>query len=493
MFNKFSKKREASNLPPKNLTSLPPDLIIKILQYLPVPDLPSVALASRRLKVLSSADDVYIPKLKALNIYASCSQSGSETTDVLNSRLKQLPGGHLFTASARYFEQGSLWGQTIARTPSKDELDEAIGLTVTAHNILSEDNGSKLDEAPAVKPQTTDDKISSILPNPKIIIGAGGLKALKKKANETTMALGRSRNPTSIKTQKSAKELFKEVYVKLYAYFKDFKVGQRDSKVFQDHQNIIEIAEILAKLRLFGKAKFILQCDDINFALETAIEVFESTILGDFEKAYDRNDIGEMRNNSLAAFELNGGLNAVNVFIAKNPIFFDHTFNPSLVSSKLPTVGGPAVGYALADEFASFMDHMLSNCKIQAELVSKVFVPKMDALTLFVNRVFEDSISEYLSAVLLAAKDREGLGIYLHTLATSVYCCTQFLDYISNNPYHVKVDLTKLRTAITSIFAPHTNDYMAKELKHLNVRIDKELKKFDSRVLQVLFNSRKRS
>jgi recyclin-1 len=474
----FRKKKEASNLTPKSLITLPPDLIIKILQYLPVTDLPSVALASRRLKVLSAADDVYIPKLKALAIYASFNQESSENADVLNSKLKQLPGGHLFTASARYFEQGSLWGPTMNSIPSKEALDKVVELAITDHNVLSEP--PIVNEAPIVET-----KISSILPNPKIIIGAGGLKGLKKKSIENKLTVGRSRNPSNnIQTQKSAKELFKDIYIKLYAYFKDFRVDKRgDAKVFQDHQNIIEIGAILSKLRLFGKAKFIPKCDDLNFALETAIEFFESTILGDFEKAYDKNDIVEMRNNALASFELNGGLNAVNVFIAKNPIFFDHTFNPSLVASKLPTVGGPAVGYALADEFASFMDHMLNNCKRQAELVSQVFVPNVDALTNFVNRVFEDSISEYLSAVLLAAKGREGLGIYLHTLATSVYCCTQFLDYIANNPYNVKVNITKLRSSIQSIFAAHTDDYMAKELKHLENRIDKELKKFASVVL----------
>lgn len=473
----LKKKKETASIPAKNLTSLPPDLIIKIFQYLPVPDLPTLALASRRLKVLSAADDVYIPKLKALNINALFNQESSESADVLNSRLKQLPGGHLLTASTKYFEQGSLWGSSLNQSPSKEELQNAIELNNTALEVLVEKDND-------LDPPAIEEKISSILPNPKIIIGSGGLKAFKRKEKQN-LVVGRSRTHSNVKSSKSAKELFKEVYVKLYEYYMDFRVDQRDSKVFQDYQNNIEIGAILAKLRLFSRARFIPECDDINFALETAIEFFESTILGDFEKAYDRNDVNEMRKNALASYELNGGLNTVNVFIAKNPIFFDHTFNPSLVASKLPSVGGPAVGYALADEFAAYMDHMLTNCKRQAELVSQVFVPQVDALTLFVNKVFEDSISEYLSAVLLAAKGREGLCIYLHTLATSVYCCTQFLDFISNNPYHVKVDISKLRLAITSIFSPHTNDYMIQELKHLNVKIEKELKAFGSRVFIV--------
>ena len=421
MFSRSPKKKDPLNVPAKNLTSLPPDLILKIFQYLSVPDIPQVACASRRFKVLSATDEVYIPKLRALGIdvFSKKAVDDSESVEMLNTRLKQLPGGHLLTASIKYLEQGSLWESTANHSASHEELNNAIQLNNAALTVLSnQENDLQTQGSNNIETTTQNDKISSVLPNPKIIIGSGGLKALKKKETKK-MVVGRSRNPSKRNqtNTRAAKEIFKEIYSSLYKYYKDFRSGQRESKVFKDHENIIEIAVILSKLRLFSKAKFIPQCDDINFALESSIEWFESTLLGDFETAYDKNNIQEMRDNALAAYELNGGNNTVNVFIAKNPIFFDHTFNPSL----LPSIGGPAVGYALADEFAEFMDYMLNNCKKQAELVSKVFVPEVDALTLFVNKVFEDSISEYLSAVLSASKAREGVGIYLHTLATSVY------------------------------------------------------------------------
>ena len=489
MFSRTSRKKEPSNVPAKNLTSLPPDLIIKIVQYLSVPDIPQVACASRRFKVLSATDEVYIPKLRALgiDIKNALDFADPEAVGLLNTRLKQLPGGHLLTTSIKYLEQGSLWGSNINQSSSHDELNNAIQLNNTVHTILTkQENGDQSTGGTGnAATVSSTDKISSILPNPKIIIGSGGLKALKKKETNKKMVVGRSGNPSNrlSSNTKAAKELFKQVYSSLYQYYKDFRNGQRESKVFKDHENIIEIAAILSKLRLFGKAKFVPQCDDINFALESAIEWFESTLLGDFESAYDKHDIKEMRKNALASYELNGGVDTVNVFIAKNPIFFDHTFNPSLVASKLPSIGGPAVGYALADEFAAFMDYMLNNCKKQAELVSQVFIPEVDALTLFVNKIFEDSISEYLSAVLSTSKAREGLGIYLHTLATTVYCCTQFLDYILNNPYKLPVNIAMLNSSITAIFSPYTSDYMEKEVINLNKKMDAELQKFNSRVI----------
>ena len=42
-------------------------------------------------------------------------------------------------------------------------------------------------------------------------------------------------------------------------------------------------------------------------------------LLGQFDNAYDKNDIEEMRVNAYASFQLNGGLGCVNAFISKNP------------------------------------------------------------------------------------------------------------------------------------------------------------------------------
>ena len=493
----FKSARKVQNpQPAKTLASLPPDLIIRIFQYLPIPDLPQVACTSRRFKVLVAADDVYEHKLRALNMIDALAieVTGSEGKDALSARLRKLPGGHLLPGNSRYLEQGSHWGlsEPQASSTAIEDGNKEGSIKEIQENLAQADIADIVVPDPILKStqeqKTTEavpqQQISSILPNPKITIGAGGLRAANQ-AKKNNDAIGKKRvaSATPVRLSgRTSRDVFKQVYRELYPYFVDFRVGQKDSKVFKDYKDVVEIAAILHRLRLFSLAKFIPLCDDIHFALETTIEWFESTILGNFEEAYDKHDIMQMRQNALASFQLNGGAGAVNVFIAKNPIFFDHSFNPSLVASRLPSAGGPAVGYALADEFAKYMDHMLNNCKKQAELVAQVFVPEVDALTLFVNKVFEDSIAEYLSAVLKASKAREGLGIYLHTLATSVYCCTQFLDYIANNPYKVKVDSLKLKDAIAIIFRPYTDDYMNKELEHMKKRIDAELEKWNTRV-----------
>ena len=96
---------------------------------------------------------------------------------------------------------------------------------------------------------------------------------------------------------------------------------------------------------------------------------------------------------------------------------------------------------------------MLKNCQHQVEIVSKVFVPDQDAMLIFLHKVFEDSISEYLSAILAAAKSREELYVYLNTLASSIYASIQFVDLIVKNSFNVKINPEPLKKRIQDIFS----------------------------------------
>jgi hypothetical protein len=50
----------------KSGRSIPPDVLIRIFQYLPVPSLATVALASRRFKVLAYDDEIWDGKLRIM-------------------------------------------------------------------------------------------------------------------------------------------------------------------------------------------------------------------------------------------------------------------------------------------------------------------------------------------------------------------------------------------------------------------------------------------
>ncbi|KAI9358642.1 exocyst complex component Sec10-domain-containing protein [Zopfochytrium polystomum] len=492
------------------LAGLPPDLIIRIFTFLPVPDLPKVARASRRLKILAYNDDVYKPKLRVMGVVTggsdhnlaspqaiAAAEAEAAAVSRLSSKLKQLPGGNMLPGGTRVPRDGNHVGRR-RRAPAEPSRRSRSAARVSSDSSSSS-SSSSTNPASASNPASSASassgpvpQITAGIPNMRksnLVVGAGGIKVIGRSASG--LIIGNSSG--SINSNRRikapglngvrARDAFKAIYTELCPYYVDFRSGRsKDSKVFRDNKDLIEVATLLRRIRLLSQAKFIPDMDEVNFSLETTIQWFESMLLGQFERAYDAGNIAEMKKNATAGYELNGGAACVQVFISKNPIFFDHTFNPSLVASKLPSgSSSDPQGYALADEFAKFMDHMLTNCRKQAAVIAKVFNPEMDAMTSFVTKVFEDSITEYLSAVLKTAKERESSAIYLHTLATAVHCCTQFLDFIRAAEPTVTVHSNRIREAIANIFRPYTQNYMELELEHLQKKIDSELNKWKNR------------
>lgn len=450
MLNPFAsqKQRTTSISPSKHISTIPPHIVANIFSFLPVPDLKNLACVCRRFKVITYSDQVYQQKLVALGmsdlLLVEETEPHLELKESLQAKLRQLPGGQ-FLPSANIV---------------KDEIQEEENALDTIQHI------------------------SSALPDTKsshLIIGAGGIKQALKQNQAPKNAIDKRKSTEPPK--RPAREAFQKIFSELLPYYLDFQDKTNDSRVFQDYKDLSEIGAVLSRLALFDKCHFLsIDTSKISFGLRNAIEWFESTLLGQFDAAYDKIDTKEMRRNAYASFQLNGGLSCVQVFISKNPLFFDHTFNPSLLQSKLPVITGPSLGYALADEFAKFMDHLLTNCKIQTELISKVFVPDVNAMTLLISRVFEDSIAEYLNAVITAAKAREGLAIYLHTLATSTYSCSQFVNFIIKNPFGIKVDPDIIKGQCTNLFLPYLDSFLEQELEYLKKKTHLEIEKWDNRV-----------
>ncbi|KAI9208175.1 exocyst complex component Sec10-domain-containing protein [Polychytrium aggregatum] len=498
-----------STTSPKLITSLPPDLVIRIFSYLHVSDLPKVACVSRRFKILVYNDAVYAPKLKALgyviegpDTQAALGQTKSDDlVDILNSRLRQLPGGQFLPGSTRYLETGTMWGGIAA--PSGDGSSSAAA-AVSSNEPLPTNPPEIAIEQPAregtpapVSPggATPSQKITSTLPSKPspITVGAGGLRAKSRNSSNITIGMRRSTSGVASGVSsvssivdgsaRASRESFKQIYTELLPYFIDFRKKQKDSKLFKDFKDITDVATILRRLRLFSRAKFLPNCDDIDFSLETTIEWFESMVLAQFDRAYDTKSYEEMRQNAMACFNLNGGASCVSLFVAKNPIFFDSTFNPSLINeaARLQVNGIKASGYALADNFASFMDHLLSNSHEQILVISKVFLPQMDAGTIFITKVFEDSVSEYLNSTLVAARDGESTGIYLHTLAATVHCCSQYVEFISSNAHGVALQTDNLKLAVAAMFKPYAETYINQEIDYMLKAFEGEFMRWKNR------------
>jgi recyclin-1 len=331
-----ARSKQSSTLPQKHISTLPPDIIARVFTFLPVPDLPHVSCVSRRWKVIVYGDQVWEGKLISVGM-GTLLLSGSggvqelqglALKDSLAARLRQLPGGQFLPTRGKFLHLE----QTSPVTGTNDTL-------IVGPLISSPQHESPAENLIGISAALPDSKASHL------IIGAGGLKAALKKAEKgvpLTSALEKSKKSTlqrhldskssdTVVKKNVAREFFRKIFVELYPYYIDFVENSNDSLVFRDYSDLSEIGAVLHRLVLFDKSQFLSRdTKEISSNLNSTVEWFESRLLGQFDAAYDRHDVEEMRANAYAAYQLNGGNGCVQAFMSKNPGMMPDYFSSSI-------------------------------------------------------------------------------------------------------------------------------------------------------------------
>jgi recyclin-1 len=160
----------------------------------------------------------------------------------------------------------------------------------------------------------------------------------------------------------------------------------------------IECATTLHRLNRLAQAAVVEDYQTINLGLETVTHVFESSSLQKFEAAYDTDDVVRMQTYAAVLGELNGGASCVQVFTQKNPLFYDNRHDPKdnfyLVVQDWESIR----------EFCSYLEREFQR---QSNLIHHVFHQRaQQVLAAFVERVYEDVISDYVVLLLDVAYGR---------------------------------------------------------------------------------------
>lgn len=121
------------------------------------------------------------------------------------------------------------------------------------------------------------------------------------------------------------------------------------------------------------------------------------------------------------------------------------------------------------------MERLLTNVKTQTDIITKVFPPETQALSVYIQFIFQASISDYLSAVLQNARSGDPVA-YLNTLTTAVTYCTQFLDEIDSQLEDKSIwNKDDVWTSVKGTFEPYYAGYLEAELKAQRERCEREL------------------
>ncbi|CAG8433105.1 7776_t:CDS:10 [Ambispora gerdemannii] len=405
---------------PQVKSSLPPDLLLRIIKYLPITSLPNFARVCRRFKVLVSDDEIWEHHLRKLGFS-------------INSNIDNSNGLPIKTSKN-----------------NKSSIDSSVSNSTTMEitKTLSNSAARHLFEFGLLS-----GKSLSLMP------GLYDLFAQK------------SRSSTGI-----TRSIFKEIYSELLPYYLDFRHKRKDSKLYKDFADPLDQAKMLRRLTIFGNYNITSDSSKINSVLETTVEYCENMALHNFELGYNASNYSEMKKWATLLLELNEGVSCIQVFIQKNSIFFDHLYDPLDNFLHVPTSG--ELNYApMAEFFKSVEDEFIK----QASVIDQVFPQSANVFYTFVERVIEDVVTEYVYILSEEAHNRDKMVYFKTTVAAHQFC--QHTALVLWKEAKPGLDKIKAEDLMYQMFEPMMERYLNEELDEIRVICEEEIDKWNKKLV----------
>ncbi|KAG0368375.1 F-box protein: endocytic membrane traffic, recycling ReCYcling 1 [Gamsiella multidivaricata] len=458
--------RGSTDLITTSIPVLPPDLLLKCLQYLPVSSLPAVAQACRRLKVIVYSDELWESKLVAMGIGFGAGSGKGSGSGNSNNNENLIDGPNV--SLPRFPVHGSNISEITRKRISANANETIRGSSVSTAAI----NGNRISLS-----AFSEDGIRSSLESEFSFTIKPRVQIPGLPGDPYSMIQGRRVNH-------GAREQFKQIYCELWPYYVDFRQANKDSKVIQEFgKSVLDVARMLARLLAFSKAHLAEDSDNINENLQGTCEYFENRCLHLFEVAYDSRDTSEMAKYAGVLLDLNGAQACIQIFIQKNGIFFDNNYEAgeNLKQYEVwflqPIVVRENSAFPEFTPMRLFMEFTEMEFKKQAVIIHEVFPEEADVLFSFTERVFEDVISEYCSQLFDLCSMRDKL-LYLKSVP-SAYRYLEHLENVLINMEPIHVPRYRIEKLLARVFAPWLEQYLKNELDWVQKSCKDQIDKYE--------------
>lgn len=282
------------------LAQLPSDLLVKVLAFLPVPELAKTSCLSRAFKSYSYCDALFVPKLAALGL----DEEGRPLKAI--ERIPDKAAGAGLKSGAK--ANGARAGSPAIKDPAGANAAKAA---------------QKRPEAPKQNRDKTSVFGSDTSKNPSLLDGlldggpGDGLppalmdfpSLFQKKASETAFNAGTGK----------PREVFRKEYVECMDLYRPFRseTGGIDA-LASKFEDLPERAKVANRLKLFASLPFLGDAALILPRIMTGLQEFSNNLIASFSEASDVQDYDRMKEISQASFVLDGGAACVQLFLSKS-------------------------------------------------------------------------------------------------------------------------------------------------------------------------------
>ncbi|KFZ18688.1 hypothetical protein V502_03991 [Pseudogymnoascus sp. VKM F-4520 (FW-2644)] len=428
----------------QNRAALPAEILATVLDYLPIPDLMRCARTSKRMKEMVYDDTRWVQRLQSMGCWNE-SEARARFEEVMRKKWEAQKAKHDEEAKRNGTGVNGTGDQrktttTIFDAGIEEERQKQQAPAIHGANSLADGFETLAIAPPTSKPTTTN-------PRPSLEDPIALLTVLSK-----------------VKSVRGyARPEYARVYGALGPFYQDFarSKSHTDPVIFRVYRDPEQQAQMLAQLQKFAKSDWAQGWRQREEKLNTMVGIFESAVLREFEQGYEAWDVeGRMHRYAHVLGILNGGHAGVEIFVQKHPVFTDRV----QFGNPMDCLNQASAGSIDLKPSLEFFETLLKLINEQAETIDKIFPPRLNVLEVFLERIGEDVIGDWVTPLFDESHERN-IQSYLKAVSGIFEQCVQFSLQIkppsTASPEEFR---RKVHGIIVRVFEPHVDLYLQDEL-----------------------------
>ncbi|KAI1758891.1 exocyst complex component Sec10-like protein [Hypoxylon sp. FL1150] len=430
-------------------TALPAEILVSILDYLPIPDLLRFARTSWRMREMVYDDTRWVARLKSMGCWNELEARRRFEEAVKRKR----------EAASRPIANGGP-AQPAGRQVSTTIFDAAV----------EEEARRRAQAEKAPQPQEPRiDGFETMSLNPS---------QSKSPYEDPTALLGVLKHVRSIRGH--AREEYGKVYGALAPFYFDLARAKTHTEpiVFRVFRDPERQAQMLSNLQTFSGSDWAEGFQSREAKVINMMTIFESAVLREFEQGYEFWDVdGRMRRYAHVLHTLNGGNAATDLFIQKHPMLDDR----GILGNPMDCVNQTSRDNVTLEPSRMFFELLAGKVNEQSDVIGRIFPQPAKVFWAFVDKVREEIIMEYVTPLLDECHDRH-MPSYLKAVSGLFEQCMQFVRSLVP-PKGSERDLEEYAKEISlRVFEPHLDLYLQEELDSFTKYAEREVGNWEQKL-----------
>ncbi|ESZ98998.1 hypothetical protein SBOR_0656 [Sclerotinia borealis F-4128] len=446
---------------------LPAEIISTILDYLPIPDLMNFARTSKRMQEMVYEDSRWVSRLKCMGVWNE-GEARKRFEDILRKKRemvrvsaeedsKRIGIGVGVGGAGR--GSGNIGGTRKTSTTLFDAGEEELRQQRRSAEITSNSTRGLADGFETLS-----------------ISGQGHMSMPPPPRNRTPM-----QDPETLlnvfaevkSIRGSARHEYGKIYAALGPFYYDLARSRShiDPVLFRVYRSPEQQAQMLAHLQVFSRSDWAQGWRQREERLITMTGIFETAVLREFEQGYEAWDIdGRMRRYAHVLGVLNGGHAGIELFVQKHPIFSDR----DVLGHSMDCINQAASEGIALEPSREFLEKLSKKVNEQADIIDRVFPPGEDVLQIFLDKIAEDILMEYVTPLFDESHERS-IASYLQAVSGIFEQSMQFASTLKPIRNSGKDFVDKVQAVIARVFEPHVDLYLSEEFDHFKRLAESEV------------------